>query len=808
MKIRTKLILNTLLIFLFLLGLNLVIFHFLNIVSQKQDFLILKSTPYQIKTTELQKALQAFTGAMVKLSYSKNRSDLDREREVVKQRLEEVKRVEDELNAMGSKKISIHQELHSLYQEMTKTVEERLMSEEKAGKIAKVLGDKLKASTAKLQDLDNKIKSLQLNRFALFSTALEETRTSYEDLLDIVSGRSLIKELLSLIGEVDASMRTGDLKSAQGYIQSAKQVFGKLKRVSSLKGIKNVWQKIGQIEHLLDEINKTLSQNKPTDIKQLRNLIEQADKDLEKEIGKLKEKVEVAKGTQEKGQVESSIGMNILLDNAALISLGLKINALGMGLLSSVTKEELLRIRDNLHGIYQEIGKLNERLEKNLKKLKAEEEIKYLHLAVRSLQESKEILLGGQGIVSALSLKIDLENRSREINIKVREYLERQIKEGEQSVALAYRDQEQAVREVHQAITNAKKASLAIGGGVIGIALFFSIFLIISISRSIGRLLAFTQRLSQGELSCSEIKAGRDEIGLVTKRVCEVVDRIANIVGEIQGTIMKEKENASRLYQQADKLTQTSTFQYELMEIVSSGTTELSIASQDIVERAKEKASEADRTRDLLHQGKGNIGKIINYLEHIEGHIELTAKRIGELQVRSQTITEVVEIIQRIAEQIKLLALNATIEAARAGAAGKGFSVVAENVRHLASKTSEVTQNISQTIENINQSVLQVISQFNAERESLQNMLKEISNSLGIFDEIIGKIDEIIQSFSEIVHTTSQQHTAIDEISVKMLELSKLNNELNETIKSLRFMADELSEVTDKLADSAAWFKV
>ena len=808
MKIRTKLILNTMLIVLFLLGLNLAIFHFLNIVSQKQDFLVLKSTPYQIKVTELQKALQAFTGEMVKLSYSKNRSELDREREVVKQRLEEIKRVEDELNAMSGKKVSIYSDLYYLYEEMTKTVEERLTAEDRASRVSRVLEEKLKTSTMKLQDLDNKIKSLQLNRFALFSTALEETRTSYEELLDIVSGRSLIKELLSIIGKVDASMRMGDFKSAQDYLQSAKQVFGKLRKVSSLRGIKNVWQKVGQIEHLLEETNKSLSQNKPIDIKQLQNLIEQADKDLEKEIGKLKEKVEVAKGTQEKGQVESSVGMNILLDNAALISLGLKINALGMGLLSSVTKEELFRSRDTLQGIYHEIAKLNERLEKNLKKLKAEEEIKYLQSAVRSLQETKEIILGGQGIVSALSLKIDLENKSKDINIRIREYLERQIKEGEQSVVLAYKDQEQAVREVHQAIVNAKKASLAIGGGVIGIALFFSLFLIISISRSIGRLLAFTQRLSQGELSCAEIKASRDEIGLVTKRVCEVVDRIASIVGEIQSTIMKEKEIASRLHQQADKLTQTSAFQYDLMEIVSAGTTELSITSQDIVERAKEKSAEAQRTQGLLHEGKENIGKIINYLEHIEGHIELTAKRIGELQVSSQTITEVVEVIQRIAEQIKLLALNATIEAARAGAAGKGFSVVAENVRQLATKTSEVTQNISQTIENINQSVLQVISQFNAERESLHNIVKEISYSLGSFDEIIGKIDEIIQSFSEILQTTSQQHTAIDEISGKVLELSKLNNELNETIKNLRSMADELTRVTDKLADSAAWFKV
>ncbi len=330
----------------------------------------------------------------------------------------------------------------------------------------------------------------------------------------------------------------------------------------------------------------------------------------------------------------------------------------------------------------------------------------------------------------------------------------------------------------------------------------FSIALCIFILRKLAKHLLLP--LNELESAIADIASGQGDL---TKRLkiqnedeCGAVAKIFNeFLSSLQQLVIDIKEKATRVVENSDNSKQLSTDsshelsnQTTLVESLATAMNEMSATSNEIASSAQEAASSITSVNDKTLEGQGVFTRTSDEVTELSNNIAASQKLSDELAQYSENIEQVLSVINGVAEQTNLLALNAAIEAARAGEQGRGFAVVADEVRTLASRTQESTTEIRAMIEQIQNSSAQVQTSMNesmtkasscVEDTLLANeMLKDISNSVTeIMDRNI-QIAAAIEEQSVVIEEINKNTNHINDISVQVSDFSKEQFQTNETL--------------------------
>lgn len=345
---------------------------------------------------------------------------------------------------------------------------------------------------------------------------------------------------------------------------------------------------------------------------------------------------------------------------------------------------------------------------------------------------------------------------------------------------------------------------LIAGALIIGFQLAFGRHL----KQQVGAISKVVSVLYAGDLR-SRMPEGRDELGEVGSRMNTFIGRFGEILADVGNVSAEVRRASSRLEEMTNTANLNTRLQSEKLDAVRDTIDELGVLIEKLVENASSVETALGSAQEVVHRGNETGRKAIVALESMESDISRTVNAVGGLEGAIEQISGVSQIIRDIAEQTNLLALNAAIEAARAGEAGRGFAVVADEVRKLSERTQHSTRDIGRILDEIKaQTGIVNHAMDNAHRAAAHgisfghdvgSMLEHIDQAVAAVAGMVGEIASatqqqadasrgVIRHVQHVTEISSATVAEIDSTHAEVQSMSRLTDHLNTTLCRFRWV--------------------
>ncbi|WP_368195788.1 methyl-accepting chemotaxis protein [Aeromonas sp. R2-2] len=329
--------------------------------------------------------------------------------------------------------------------------------------------------------------------------------------------------------------------------------------------------------------------------------------------------------------------------------------------------------------------------------------------------------------------------------------------------------------------------------------LYLMIGAYLSLRDTVGRVRDIAARVNAQDLSQHIEIVGQDELAAISRDYNVTLETLRTLMLRVRENGVTVVESATEIEARTCRSQEVIADQQGETHQVATAIKELAATSQDMAGNALQAARMTQEAQNVVGQGEDVVERTIKAIDHINREVLRTADTIGQLEQQCSQIGGVISVIRSIAEQTNLLALNAAIEAARAGEQGRGFAVVADEVRSLANRTQGATVEIQQMIEQLQSGARASVTAMSAASHEAQEGVGLAQEAKQAFGAITEKVDRMVDTNAIIASAIEQQGAVVNEIERNVVRISDGSDEALQVANAARDAARQIHQLTEQL---------
>ncbi|MFY1020040.1 methyl-accepting chemotaxis protein [Ectopseudomonas khazarica] len=330
----------------------------------------------------------------------------------------------------------------------------------------------------------------------------------------------------------------------------------------------------------------------------------------------------------------------------------------------------------------------------------------------------------------------------------------------------------------------------------------------LSVHGAIATLSSATRRMAEGDLRTRVETAARDELGDLAQDFNDMQARMSQLIAQVSQFSESTLGKAQNVSDSASTSQLSVQRQAGELELIATSMSQLVSNVQEVSQNSHVTAEKANSAGDKCREGRVQVDHAVSRINQLFSEMDDSIGAITAVEKESSEIAKAVDLIKSVAEQTNLLALNAAIEAARAGEQGRGFAVVADEVRSLAIRSRELTGEIDQTIERLRQQVGSAVKIIRGSHQSAAQSVEQVTLTASIFEAITDSMGQIIDHNVQIASAAEQQAAVVQGVEQNTLEIKYLSESNAQEAQSTVQVSGELTGMTRDLHGLIANFRV
>ncbi|MEJ2180901.1 MAG: methyl-accepting chemotaxis protein [Gammaproteobacteria bacterium] len=344
---------------------------------------------------------------------------------------------------------------------------------------------------------------------------------------------------------------------------------------------------------------------------------------------------------------------------------------------------------------------------------------------------------------------------------------------------------------------------------VLGVFLFLAMWVLGKhLFKPAEQLVGAIEKCAKGDLSTTIEDKGVKELHTLSKALAILVESLRNQVSVISTDAEKLATSAENLTTTIQSTEDALQHQQQETDHVAISINEMSASAIEVSKSAEHVAVAAsDAEREALN-GREVVGQTVNSINNLASEVEMASEVMHNLKGESENIGTVLDVIKGIAEQTNLLALNAAIEAARAGEQGRGFAVVADEVRTLAGRTQQSTQEIQHMIESLQSGTHEAVSVMDKSRNMAKESVEFASEAGTYLDTITRSVGDISNMTTQIATASQQQSAVVEAVNQSIVAITNLANKTSDDAQHVSSNSKQLTDMANSLKGLVRHFKV